>query len=42
MKTRSLVFSMGFNGYQRIYARNVQTQRAYCARHGMDLSLIHI
>ena len=40
MKARSLVFSMGFNGYQRIYARNVQTQRAYCARHGMDYEFL--
>lgn len=31
----ALVFSMGFNGYQRIYARNVATQRAYAERHGM-------
>jgi hypothetical protein len=31
----ALMFSMGFNGYQRIYARNVATQRAYCERHGM-------
>ena len=39
-KNRSLVFSMGFNGYQRIYGRNIETQRAYCARHGMDYEFL--
>jgi hypothetical protein len=37
---KPLVISLGFNGYQWIYARNVLTQRAYCARHGYDYVMV--
>ncbi|ANL43088.1 UNVERIFIED_ORG: hypothetical protein M2312_002945 [Rhizobium esperanzae] len=37
---KPLVISLGFNGYQWIYARNVETQRAYCVRHGFDYVMV--
>jgi hypothetical protein len=38
--TDPLVFTIGFNGYQDIYRRNVATQKRYADRHGMRHVLI--
>jgi len=33
---KPLIVSMGFNGYQWAYRRNIETQKAYAHRHGYD------
>lgn len=33
---KPLIISMGFNGYQWAYARNVRTQKVYASAHGYD------
>lgn len=35
-----LVFSMGFNGYQWIYRRNIASHRAYAAKHGYEYVMV--
>jgi len=37
---KPLVISLGFNGYQWIYARNVKTQQSYCDRNGFDYVMV--
>ena len=37
---KPLVFSMGFNGYQWLYDRNIRSQKKYCEEHGFDFLMI--
>ncbi|CAN5415410.1 hypothetical protein BH10PSE2_BH10PSE2_09880 [soil metagenome] len=38
--SRPIVFSMGFNGYQWKYARNIASHRKYCEKYGFDYVIL--
>ena len=40
MTSRTLVFCIALNHYDRIYDRNMASHRAYAARHGYEYVLV--